>query len=505
MSSFANSTRTPTLSRDLFHQFLTQALAPFDSAAVVSGEGEILEIKYESLADIGTIGSCASTVIRYFPLRMGEAVLVNDPYSGGTTLSMLTLVTPLIRDNELSPDLFLAVRLGFRARLVFSKSLEEEGLRIPPTPIAHNRALNLLVVGAIEAHPQAPRNLRGRLESALELMWRRADTLKALLQRQSDLCSRQSIKTYLTDSRDNMFRMLSEWPTGESKSESRWESGELVRLRLELSPERILFDFAGTTTSKRICLTDAATFGTCFGAVAAFLQKPVLLNSGTLSLLQVNTPVGSLLNAKYPSPTYRGMTEGCTQIAGQVIRTLSDIVPQNRLGQAAQSPTQIALDFGSGSGAGCFFDSIPGGNGASAHSDGEMAVPLWTRNGLRNSVQEIESRFPLRLECIRERLQSGGAGRFQGGSGLIKEYRVLQPATLRWLQASGAESQNGQKGGSPGLAGEILVTPPNQTPIRLAPWNEGEMKLEPNSVVSVQTAGGGGYGPNSAKEFDNLP
>jgi N-methylhydantoinase B len=480
------------LRHELFHQFMVQALRPFDSAACISGEGEILDIKFETLADIGTMGACATTVIRYFPLQMGDAVLVNDPYSGGTTLSMLTLVTPLLLHSTTAPDLYLAVRLGFRANLVFSQTLEEEGLRIPPTPIAHSRQVNQMVLDAITGHPQCPQDLRPRLVRTLHMMWRRVDTLKSLLEHQPLLCSRQVLKDYLLDSRGWLTQQLTELPTGESKSESRWDSGEIIRLRLELSPENVIFDFAGTSTSKRTCLTDAATFGACFGALAAFVQKPLLVNSGTFSLLNLSTPVGCLLNAKYPSPTYRGMTEGCAQVAGTVIKALSEIVPQNRVAMAAQFPTQLSLDFGAG--VTRFFDSVAGGTGASGLRDGEHAIPLWTRNSLRNSVQEIESRFPMRIESISMRKQSGGTGRYRGGDGLCKTYRVLQTATLRWLQPSAKNILQGQKGGQPGQAAEIAIHRTGQSEIKNH-HPEGQMELQSGDLVEVRSAGGGGYGP----------
>jgi N-methylhydantoinase B/oxoprolinase/acetone carboxylase alpha subunit len=71
---------------DLFKLFLAQTLAPFESAACITNEGEVLDVKYETLADIGTLGTAATTITKYFPLKMGDVVILNDPYSGGTTL-----------------------------------------------------------------------------------------------------------------------------------------------------------------------------------------------------------------------------------------------------------------------------------------------------------------------------------------------------------------------------------------------------------------------------------
>jgi N-methylhydantoinase B len=475
---------------DLFKIFTRQTLAPFDSAACLTGEGEILDLKYETLADIGTLGTAATTVTRYFPLRLGDVVILNDPYSGGTTLSMITLVTPLLLNHAQIPNLYLAVRTGFRHHLMNSKTLDEEGLRIPPTPIAQNRQLNEMILQAMTSHPLCPPDLGERIKSTLDLVWKRVDCFQSLLQKDSQFCSRNAIKDFLRSSREQVSNLLQELPTGESKVELRLESGELIRLRIELSGGSILFDFAGTSVSKRLCLTDSATFGVCFGAVSAFIQKPIPLNSGSFSLLHVTTPLGSLLNSKYPSPTFRGMSEGTGQVASLVLQALGSIVPHKKFGSSAQIPTQLSLQFENQ----FFFDSIPGGVGASASSEGADAIHFWQRNELRNSIQEIETRFPLRIERIIIRKNSGGQGQYRGGNGLIKEYLVQDTAKLRWILLNRKNPPTGFKGGKDGEAPEIAVQTAGASGFKALDQDEGEVTLQKGDRVQVSSAGGGGYG-----------
>ena len=140
--------KNETLSPTLLRSFFKEALRPFDSAACLTGNGDLIALKYETLADIGTLSASAVSVLRYLPLKMGELAILNDPYSGGTVLSHVTLVTPLsdASSSAMGAGLFLAFRIGFRPRLVMTNSLEEEGLRIPPTPLAHNRKINLMII-----------------------------------------------------------------------------------------------------------------------------------------------------------------------------------------------------------------------------------------------------------------------------------------------------------------------------------------------------------------------
>ncbi len=475
---------------DLLKVFLQHTLAPFASAACLTGEGELLDIKYETLADVGTLGASAQTVTRYFPMQLGDVVILNDPYSGGTTLSMITIVTPLLLNHSQIPNLYLAIRTGFRPQLLLSKTLDEEGLRIPPTPIAQNRILNEMILAAISSHPLCPSGLVERIKSELVLIWKRVDCFQTLLQKNSQFSHRSVIKDYLKSSRSYFSQLLQELPAGETKIETHLESGEFIRLRLDLSAEAICFDFSGTSTSQRLCLTDSATFGACFGAVAAFLQKPIPLNSGSFSLLHVTTPLGSFLNAKYPSPTFKGMTEGTSQVAGAILQALGEIVPQKKFSASAQTPTQISLEFLNGQ---RFFDSLSGGIGASSTSHGADAVPFWQRISLRNSIQEIETLFPLFITQVCLRKNSGGQGQFHGGDGLTKDYVVQKEAKLRWIMQHRKNPPKGLKGALDGTPPEIRIERMDGSQ-EILDRTEGEALVSVGDKISVSSAGGGGYG-----------
>jgi N-methylhydantoinase B len=476
---------------NLIHQFVQNAVQDFESAACITEAGEVLGLKYENVADIGTLGPAGITAIKYFSPQMGDVVLLNDPYSGGTLLSMLTLVTPLNKNNASIPNLYLVIRTGFRAHLTLSSRMEEEGLRIPPTPIAAKRELNSMILGAIQENSLAPQELQERIKSVLNIAWKHIDNFQLLLRGKSpSLLNEKALQDWLDISRRQMSLQLSECPTGESRSDTRLDSGELIRLRVALSPQSVLFDFSGTSTSKRVCLTDAATLGACFGGLAAFLPKPVPMNSGTFSLLNVVSPLGCLLNAKFPSPTFRGMTEGCAQVAGAVVKTLGDIMPQRRVALSAQAPVQIGLEFNPQQ---RFFDAIAGGSGASASQAGEDGVLLWVRNSLRNSVQEIETRFPLRIENISVRKNSGGQGLFNGGNGLVKSYRILAPAKLTWLLPSKLTPFGGQNGGESGKPPEIEVIRASGTK-ELLTSEEGFLQLSTQDTLIIKSPGGGGFG-----------
>lgn len=467
----------------ILNLFFERTLSHFDSGALVNREGHVLHLKYETLADIGTLGSAAQTILKYFPLKTKELVILNDPYSGGSVLSTVSLMTAI------NSDLFLIVRTGFRPRLSHASKVDEEGLRIPPTPIGSLTELNKAILGAISSHPLAPENFEERImETSLKLNATVEKTL-GFLKSNPQFLNTTSIQNYLERTRNQILSFISEEAYGETEFETALKTGEILKVQLELGSEGLKLNFSGTTSSKRICLTDTATFGACLGALSAFLHRPLPMNSGLFSVLQVESPLGSFLNAKFPSPTFLGMTEGASLVARTVLKGLMKISHAKDAGESASVPLMINLEFGPQS---LFFESIPGGTGASPTREGTDALHFWVRNQLQTSVEEIERRFPLLVKQFGLRHGSGGKGQHRGGHGMVREYEILAPAKLCWLQESTIEPSKGSKGAQNGEPAEIFYIRKGEKIFIKESY--GQIDLQPHDRLFVCSGGGGGFG-----------
>jgi N-methylhydantoinase B len=456
----------------------------YDSAAILDRKGQVFHLKYETLADLGTLSPAALTALKYFPLAKGDLVILNDPYSGGTVLSTVSLVTAL---NE---NLILIARQGFRPRLNFAQKLDEEGLRIPPTPLATKFQIAVPILDAMSEHPLAPESFKGRLQHFCDKIFATVHKFSHVDTLNSSLLMPQRLEGHLERTRKRMLEVLGDEAQGEASTESELSSGELLKVHLELHADGIKVNFSGTKTSKRMCLTDAASFGAVLGALLAFLQKPIPINGGLLSLIQVESPLGCFLNAKYPSPTFLGMTEGTSFVAQTVLRALKALSPKNEVAEPATLPLMLNFDFGGGQ---SFFESLPGGAGATSQQNGCDAVHFWVRNRLEPSVEEIERRFPILIRRFGVFEKSGGQGQLRGGHGMTKVYELMAPATLSFLCTQEKIARRGLKGGLDGIAAEIYIV--NIHGQKTAIHNpQGQMELSPGNKIFVNSSGGGGYG-----------
>jgi N-methylhydantoinase B/oxoprolinase/acetone carboxylase alpha subunit len=87
----------------------------------------------------------------------------------------------------------------------------------------------------------------------------------------------------------------------------------------------------------------------------------------------------------------------------------------------------------------------------------------------------------------RLRLGSGGAGRFRGGDGVIRELEALEPCRLSLLTERRSRRPEGAQGGDPGAAGRNLL---NGEPLPAKVTRD----LAAGDVVRIETPGGGGFG-----------
>jgi N-methylhydantoinase B/oxoprolinase/acetone carboxylase alpha subunit len=83
---------------------------------------------------------------------------------------------------------------------------------------------------------------------------------------------------------------------------------------------------------------------------------------------------------------------------------------------------------------------------------------------------------------------SGGAGAHRGGDGIVRAYRALAPCVVTLLTERRRRAPRGAAGGANGACGRNLL---NGEPLPA----KCRVRLQPGDVVTIETPGGGGYGP----------
>ncbi len=138
-----------------------------------------------------------------------------------------------------------------------------------------------------------------------------------------------------------------------------------------------------------------------------------------------------------------------------------------------------------------YYETVAGGMGAGPQGPGLSGVHTHMTNSWNTPVEALEHSIPVRVRHYALRRGSGGDGRHRGGDGLRRDLELLCPTRVTVLSEHRALAPCGGRAGAPGARGENQVW-------RGGRWEElpgkGSWDLEPGSILSLRTPGGGGWG-----------
>ena len=456
------------------------------STAIFDEHGRLIAQAEHIPVHLGAMPDAVAAVRAHDP-RPEEVWILNDPYSGGTHLPDVTLVSR-------TPLGFAASRahhadVGGRepgSMPADSRTLEDEGVVIPPTRL-DDGTLERLV-----ARMRNPDERRGDLRAQLaahRLADRRLAELCEGRGRASVVAAMDELHAYS----ERLTRAGTERiPDGRYAAADVLEAsgGELeLRVSVTVAGSTIEFDFAGTAPQHdgNLNCPLAVTRSACFFAVRCVAAPDVPASGGAFAPVTVLAPEGSLVNARPPAAVAAGNVETSCRIVDVVLRALGQAVPVPAQGQGTMNNVTLGSDRFT------YYETVGGGQGACPDADGPSAVHVTMSNTLNTPVEALELAYPLRVERYGLRLGSGGAGNHRGGDGVVRELRVLEPCRLSLIAERRRVAPAGARGGGAGEVGRNLLNGEELPP-------KASRDLAPGDVVTVETPGGGGFGDVGAEE-----
>jgi N-methylhydantoinase B len=145
-----------------------------------------------------------------------------------------------------------------------------------------------------------------------------------------------------------------------------------------------------------------------------------------------------------------------------------------------------------------FYEYPAGGTGGFDGGDGSNAVRTWTESDMTTlqPIEAVEQLYPIRIERTALREDSGGAGRWRGGLGLLREVRIHAPASrLSVLAEKAVLPPFGVCGGGAGATNRFWVRR-NGRPIQPSPLpgKVSGFPMQPDDLLIMESSGGGGFG-----------
>jgi len=227
-----------------------------------------------------------------------------------------------------------------------------------------------------------------------------------------------------------------------------------------------------------------------------------MANEGTFRPVKLVLPQGKLISADPTAPMFMYPTPFPTVIDA-VIKALETALPQRVPG--GHFGTHSGVRFYGRRPNGSFFDthdSGHGGWGACATHDGAGPFRTMAHGDTRIIPLELqETLMPFRIEEFSLREDSAGSGKFRGGLGFRKKYRITAPCTLGTNLDRTKYPPWGVHGGKEARPGRFTRVKAGSTQEQSVE-KENAYPLQPGDLVCVETGGGGGYGPPAERALD---
>jgi N-methylhydantoinase B len=448
------------------------------STALFDERGRMIAQAEHIPVHLGAMPDAVAAVRQHDP-DPGEVWVLNDPYTGGTHLPDITLVSRTAAGFAVTRAHHADV--GGRepgSMPADSKTLEEEGVVIPPT------RLDDAALAALVAQMRNPDERRGDLRAQIaahRLAEQRLAELCECRGRGGVIAAMDELYAY---SERAMRAGIAKLPDGRYEARDVLEpiDGELeLHVALTIAGDSIELDFAGTSPQHdgNLNCPLAVTRSASYYVVRVLVDPDLPASGGAFAPVAVQAPQGSLVNAQPPAAVTAGNVETSSRIVDVVMRAFGEAIDVPAQGQGTMNNVTLGNERFT------YYETIGGGQGACPHADGPNGVHVAMSNTLSTPIEALELQYPMRVERYALRLGSGGEGRHRGGDGVVRELRLLEDCRLSIISERRLHGPRGERGGAPGAPGRNFL---NGEPLP----GKVTRDVVAGDLVRIETPGGGG-------------
>jgi N-methylhydantoinase B len=495
----------------------------FDAKGSMVAQGPDLPIHLGSMPD------AVRAVVAAFgaDVHDGDVFIHNDPYFGGSHLPDVNVVRPAFHDGRLIgyaclrahwPDVGSATPGSYGA----VTEIYGEGLRLPPLRLVSRGTLNADLEKVILANVRTPDERKGDLGAQLAATLRATERLKTLAERHGT----ERLIGFMAEVMDYSERLmraaLADLPDGEGAFADFCDGDGIpddadgndapffIRMRVKKSGDRLEVDFAGTDPRVKgpinapLSVTASGVY--CGLKMAVDPDSLIPPNSGCWRAIEVTAPKGCVVNAEFPAPVVYANHEISHRVADMVMGALAAFWPDHVMA-CSQGTSAILTLGGVDPRTGrryVSYETMKGGFGARPSKDGINTVASGISNTMNTPVEVLEMAFPVRVERYEINPDSGGAGKFRGGCGCRRVWRLLDGADAigSLCMERMTSPPFGLLGGKAGAAAIVTLTTPDGATRNLP--SKGAFNVPAGAVVDMITPGSGGFGPVRERDPDAL-
>lgn len=480
------------------------------SCAVFDSAGQMIAQAAHIPVHLGSMPLSVLAAIEHTEMERGDMIILNDPYRGGTHLPDITLVAPVFGEETSKSATFYVANRAHHAdvggmtpgSMPLSTSVIQEGIRIPPVKLVRSGELDTDLWELILANVRTPTERKGDMEAQLAANRIGERRLQEIVEKygiseiqtyMQELCNYSSrmVQSFLRVIPDGIYT-FSDFMDNDGISDNPIE----ISVAIEIKGDSAVVDFTGTSEQVKgsVNAIYAITVSAVFYTFRCVAGVDVPSNAGCMVPIQIIAPEGSVINATFPSAVAGGNVETSQRIVDVLFGALAKACPEKIPAASSGSMNNITVGGYDKTRGGDFtyYETIAGGMGARPTCDGIDAIHTHMTNTMNTPIETIETSYPMQVEQYVIRRGSGGAGKFRGGSGVVRSLRVLTDAEVTLLTERREFHPYGLQGGNSGQKGRnVLIRDDKEQTLA------GKVTFSANrgDVIQIETPGGGGFGP----------
>ena len=468
------------------------------SCALFNNEGSLVANAPHVPVHLGSMSEAIKTVVRLNKdnIYPDDVFVLNAPFNGGTHLPDVTVITPVFDKNGKEIIFFVASR-GHHADIggktpgsgpPDSKHIEEEGVLIDNFKLFDKGIFREQEMKKILSSGKYPcRNIEHNMADLAAQVAANKTGIHEI-NSMIDQFGIETVHAYMNHVQDNAEESIRNAIVNLKQGEYEYEldNGEFIRVNVKIDKKNreAIIDFTGTAPKNPFNYN--APMAVCYAVILyvfrTLVGNNIPLNEGCFKPIKIIIPNNSMINAKYPSAVIAGNTEVSQLTCNALFGALGVI--------AGSQATMNNFIWGNDTIQN--YETICGGTGAGPNFHGTSAIQTHMTNTRSTDPEVLETRFPVRLEEFSIRKNSGGKGKFNGGDGVTRKLRFLEPMTVTTLCSHRKVKPFGLNGGSPGDCGKEWLERTDGSILNLN--GNDSCEVEPNDLFVMETPGGGGFG-----------
>ena len=479
------------------------------SAAICDTTGNMIAQAKTIALHLGAVPEAMGVVLDHYGdnLAPGDAIILNDPYQGGMHLPDIFMFSPIFHGDELQGfSVVICHHTDVGGRVAGSNASDsieifQEGLRIPALKLFEAGAQNKTLFKLIEKNVRLPDRVIGDLKAQFAACRTGARELGKMF----DRYGAEMVQSYFAELLDYAERMTREeirkWPDGTYgftdyiDDDGFTETPLPIAVAITVRGDSVSVNFEGSAPQVPAALnsTKSYTNSCTYLLVRCVLKGDIPNNAGVFRAIEVIAPEASIVNPKIPAACAARALTGY-RVVDAMFGALAQVVPDRVPAAGEGGNTVVSLGSYRDDGEPFIIvDMICGAWGGRPDKDGIEAITNPSQNLSNTPIETLESQHPVRVEEYALVPDSCGAGRWRGGLGIARAYRLLAREAVLQLRADRMKIlPYGLAGGgaATGAINEIITAAGEQISLP----SKINRKMAQGDLIRHVQPGGGGFG-----------